>query len=235
MIYNFKNLVDDTVWKTNTKNEIIPWSKIREIYTDGNEPGVLKYKINFKDSFSKLNTGLEKTIHPLENAYNSKFGITQQKKKDLMSLCKRPKAVIPEKYHKFYQELTTQTEIDNTNILQKTDIEFEEEENPDEEKIIKKNLKIIKSKSPTKKNKKEISVKNQQNKTKSAAEKKHSVQKEFKHSKQKNQETKGGHKRKANILKDLNTNTISKKKVKIIKILLKKIPSININNIFFFL
>ena len=68
MIYNFKNIVNDAIWKTNTNNEIIPWSKIKEIHVNGDEPGILKYKVDFASEYLKLNTKLHETSYTLQKA-----------------------------------------------------------------------------------------------------------------------------------------------------------------------
>lgn len=111
IIYNFKNLVDNSKWFLNDKKEKIPWSRIKVVHCCSDEPGKLFYKSSYDSEFEVLNyfTDTEKELnlmksYELQKAYTSPLKISKAKHKDLITLCKT--LAIPKKYHDFFNTLT---------------------------------------------------------------------------------------------------------------------------------
>lgn len=108
--YDFKQLAKTLI--TNKRrgedNTIINWLQVRSLRFEKNKPGVILYRYNYSDSFKKLHVsgrGRPAKQNDLPYAYDSKIPISEDKKKDLMTLCS--KRVIPEEVHSWYAGLPT--------------------------------------------------------------------------------------------------------------------------------
>lgn len=71
-------------------------------------PWIINYKYNYTDQYTKLHvmnesTKINESTNILHNAYFSTLPISTNKKKDLVTLCKRN--IVPKELHPWFQKL----------------------------------------------------------------------------------------------------------------------------------
>jgi hypothetical protein len=100
--------------KVATTGEKINWLKVRWIQVRKEEPRSLFINYSFSpDNFMEIkvqattrNKGRPSGwLNEIPSCYQAKLPISVEKKKDLISLCKR--GIIPEEFHSYYSSLTT--------------------------------------------------------------------------------------------------------------------------------
>jgi hypothetical protein len=108
MIFNFKTLVQDQNWLTDTNENKILWSQIKELHTNGDVANVLQFKTDFERAYKSIL--VEKHGHPLnlktyrlQKAYFGELGIPKAKLTDLLFLC--AKNSIPPPCQSYYESL----------------------------------------------------------------------------------------------------------------------------------
>lgn len=158
MIFDLKKLIQGKNWTTNTKGQNIPWSKIRVLHTDSDNPGILFYKINFDDEYDKLDTNqyvngnITENLPQLSQAYDDLLKVPALKHKDIMELCTN--LSIPIMYHEFYKNLPVNSSSKNQEKEKNDDFSedsiIEETDQLEQELLVnlkeKKTLKIRKKK-----------------------------------------------------------------------------------------
>lgn len=115
MIYDFKDLVSKQNWLKDENNVTVPWSKIKMVSADGNEPGKLRYYLDYEGEGSILCTKAKTAGRPLnlqtcdlKPAYSGPCKISYEKYKDLVALC--DKNAIPQEHQQYFRELPHATE-----------------------------------------------------------------------------------------------------------------------------
>lgn len=105
-VYDFKELLKKRNWAKNTQNEKIMWTKIREFIIEESQPNKLHYKYSLEDdSMTLIIRKQTRNIitETLKNTYSGPIDITNDKYKDIISLCET--GIIPEKYHPYFRAL----------------------------------------------------------------------------------------------------------------------------------
>ena len=104
-----KNIGDN--YTLNTNGEKVYWNNIRIVKVEKCHPGIIFYKNTYEnDEFMKINVNMKKKgrrssgiPYNIKLAYAEKPKITENKKRDLLSLCDSNH--IPKVYHSFYKNL----------------------------------------------------------------------------------------------------------------------------------
>lgn len=122
--YDFNNLLKTKykMSKTNTIGEKFAFRHVKWLRYVKEEKNIVSYKTTLKedDEFLKLDLSRKKvSFNNLLNAYNEELPITNEKKKDLITLL----PLIPEVFHQYYINLKTKTVTDPI-ISDEEDIDF---------------------------------------------------------------------------------------------------------------
>lgn len=128
MIFDFKQMQNSSLynWTKSECGDQVKWSKIKCVMVDYNTPFCLKYKYDLAEEateyiiinvikpttnrITRLNKRVTVPVEPsLNKCYTSKIAITNEKKKDLLSMCNN--RVIPVSYHTFFSNLVSSAEV----------------------------------------------------------------------------------------------------------------------------
>lgn len=89
---------------------------------------IIKYSYDYDDDYNQIRVSnslrQSSQVYNLRQLYKKSLPISQQKKKDLLTLCK--KNIIPPMYHSWYETLTTCNKVDTTAEPGEIDSENEE-------------------------------------------------------------------------------------------------------------
>lgn len=125
MIFNFKDLTNNTNWKktTNKNNKEsskpVSVSTIKQVTVSHEFPNQLKYKTAFDLEFETLILRKEKAHvnlgkYVLNKLYTGQQGIKAAKLKDMLELCN--KYIIPQQHHDYYKSLTVKIQDENESV-----------------------------------------------------------------------------------------------------------------------
>lgn len=107
IVFDFKEQLKNKNWVKNTDNQKVTWARIKEVHVVGYQSNKLLYKYDL--TYDYMTLVLRKVTRNYSNpnlreAYTNPLPISQDKYKDLNSLCNS--GTIPNKYHNFFRSLS---------------------------------------------------------------------------------------------------------------------------------